>query len=484
LQTNDPHIWFTPDTKVNPELFEDDLLIKGGKPLLKYPFSLRDLYPVIPSLRASQAYQKIREEFIRVNQIIHDKLYLRDRLELPESSSDQETLAILSVLFDPTAYLTDGMNKQLAYPGKIYRDTLFSIEHVYPFSMESASPQKLAHSLVWIDTNIKTKLEQMGLSLDIKSSYIVQLAESALKVYCYLVKMDDYTLAHRMNFNFSMFLQDRVLNLLLGDTLFLDRNRAHKRDLLSNQMAAELAKNMGELTYEMLCTMSTFMGVIWTSTDEMQRNYETNPEVVLTNIESQLKLEQDNWCVNHIDQFIKDISTNETGTIVVILDDNGESAIDVALFQKILLDFPMMKIKFIVNSFPISNNISLGIFQTLLDDDFYSDIKQFLRDGRVSLLIEEQVFRSFEIDYIKPETRAAIAGADFTYIKGANFFETFHITSCTRYHCFSVYGPTSIMLTGCAEGNGIFVKITPGQSAFTYSSYSQIRTLRDNILNL
>ncbi len=485
MQSRSQKIWFTPDIEVDNQLIFNELSIKGRKPLLNYPFTLKDIYPIIPSTNAKTVYNLIKDELIKVNTLLHEKLKLRDKLFLPSASSDQDARTILSILFDPVSYYTDGIEKQLAFYQASYQDkykNIFRLTNIYPFSLKLASPQKLAHTLGWIDTNIKVKLETIGNTLRMRPQIIQQLAEMALKAYSYLVKMDDFTLAHSMNFNFSMFLQDKILNIMLGDALYLDSEQAETRGKLSNQIALQLFKEMGELSYEQICAMSTFMGVVWTSTVEIQKEFESNPESALTIIESQLKSKQNDWCINHIDKFISDIGSNEHGTVVVILDDNGESAIDMALFQRLLIDFPFLKLKFIVNLFPVSNNISLNIFQALLYDEYFLPMKQYFTEGRVKLLLEEQGFRSFEIDYLKLETQLSIENANLTYIKGVNFFETLQIPSTIRYHCFTVYGPTSILLTGCGEGKGVFAKLQSGQTAFTYFSFNQVETLKEKIL--
>lgn len=481
MKSKSQSIWFTPDVEISSQLSLNKVAIKGCKPEYYYPFELKKIYPLVPSLNAKDAYGLLKKELSQVNAILHDKLHLRGKLTLPAVSSDQEARTILSVMFDPNTCITDGLERQLSSARIQLQSTLFRLDNIYPFPLKLASPQKLAHTLVWIDTNIKLKLEGIGNRLNTLKPFVVQIVEAALKIYCLLVKTDDYAMANSINFNYSMFLQDKIVNLIVGDGIYNSIDHSETRGRLSNNIVLELLKSVGQLSYNQLCTMSTFMGVIWTSSEDLQSEYMSRPELTLTKIDSQLKSKQNNWCINQTDEFISDISSNERCDIAVILDDNGESVIDMALFQQLLTDFPLIKVKFIVNRFPVSNNISLTVFQSLLEDEFFMPLKQFYHEGRVQILLEEQLFRSFEIDCLKPETKMAVNNSRLTYIKGVNFFETFQNSSIVRYHCFTVHGPTSILLTGCCGGNGVFVKLQPGQSAFKYHSFDNVETLKETI---
>jgi hypothetical protein len=474
-------ILFTPELELDPGQAPRDVTVKGQSPRLDYPFTLKDLYPVVPALDARSAYQKIQEELDRLDDFLFHKLKLRRSFRLPSASDDTQALYLLGILFDPTSYYTDGLWWRLdVLPVSAPTDFL-RLDEARPFPLRLASPQKLIHTLVWIDTNIKVIVESITEPYKIPVSAVRQIVESALKIYSYLVKQRDYQLARSINFNYSMFLQDRILNLIFGDGIYLAAGRLQEQGKLANHIALQLLKKLSGLSYRQLCTLSVFMGVIWTSRKDVQQAFLTNPSATLANIDTQLNTQRTNWCIDHIDQFLSDMGADSQETVVVVLDDNGESVFDVALFQRLLNDTGMLQVTFVVNRYPISNNIAMGTFQALLEDAYFADLRRHFDQDRATLCIERQVLRSFELIHLQPNTLHAIKNSQATYIKGGNFFETFQIPEIVRYHCFTVYGRTSMLLTGCTEGRGVFVKLQPGQTGYTYYSYDQIETLRDEV---
>ena len=70
--------------------------------------------------------------------------------------------------------------------------------------------------------------------------------------------------------------------------------------------------------------------------------------------------------------------------------------------------------------------------------------------------------------------KEVINRADFLFIKGLNFYETFQIPWKDRFYSFVVTGEVSQNLTGLNEGDGVFVyipskRIYPEYSADIYS---------------
>jgi hypothetical protein len=474
-------IFFTPDIELDIEEAPTNLTIKGQSPRLTYPVQLRDIYPTIPPLDAKASYQKIRNEFQRVNHILANQFELRPRVYLPPATDQDEAISILSILFDPNTYWTQGLWRKLS--GQIAeKKELFRLDDPQPFPLQLASPQKLIHTLVWIDTNIKIAVESILLPLHLPAEAIAEIVESALKCYCYLVKQQDFLLARSINFNFSMFLQDRILNLLLGDELYLATYQLQDRGRLANEITMQLLKSIYKPSYRQLCTLSVFMGVIWVSSEETQRAFRSQPDLTLGQIETWINSQQKNWGVDNIDAFVTDISLEKPVHIVVILDDNGESVFDIAICQQALDDFGLLHVTFVVNRYPVSNNIALHTFESLLREDYFERLRNYFSTGRAALCIENQVFRSFEVSYLQQITRQAIDHADLVYVKGLNFFETFQLPEANRYHCFTVHGKTGTLLTGFEEGKGIFVRLSTGEMPYTYHAYNQVATLRDKLL--
>ena len=474
------NILFVPGLELDQEKVIEKVIIKGELPQLQYNFTFSDIYQLSSTLNTCQAYQNIWEEFDHLNTLLWQKLKLRSNFQLPLVQDHTQALQILRTLFDPTCYYTNGLWQKL-HLSSIETTNFFQIEQALPFPLRLAPPEKIMHTFLWIDTNIKVNVERITAPYNIPLFAIQQIVSSAFKIYCYLVKKEDYQLARSINFTHSMFLQDRILNLIFGDEIYLNENRLQERGKLANQIALQLLKGLGNLSYRQLCTLSVFMGVIWTSREDTQKAFFTSPESTLGDIDSELDIQRKNWCIDHIDQFIQDMENDETVSVAVVLDDNGESVFDIDLFQRLLNDTVNLRVIFVVNRYPISNNIDLTTFQTLLSDSYFKNLRDHFIQKRARLCVEEQVFRSFELAYLRPETRLVIKQANAVYIKGANFFETFQIPDTIRYHCFTVHDRTSMLLTGCARSSGVFVKLNAGQSGYTYHAHDQIETLRTKV---
>jgi hypothetical protein len=246
--------------------------------------------------------------------------------------------------------------------------------------------------------------------------------------------------------------------------------------MLSNRIAFDLLKGISPLSLHKLCLASVFLGVIWTGDPDLQERYQANPGTVLGDIETQLVSDTHPMGVDHIERFLREAG-RPGARIAVVLDDNGESVFDLALFQQLLREAGELQVSFVVNRYPISNNISEEAVELLLRDPFFADLARFIQTGRAELLREEQVFRSFETGYLKPATRRRIEAASMVYVKGANFFETFQLPRTNSYHAFTVHGEMSETLTGCPDGTGIWANLPPGRRGYIYHGPADIETL-------
>lgn len=473
-------ILFTPEMDLEIGDLAEEITIKGRTYRLTYPFDLIHLYPTVPALDVWNAYRAVQREIEKAAKLLCEQMRLREPLLLPIPNTYTEASAMLRALFDPMIYYTDRVFDTA--PISFDQQVVFDFpEQASPFPFRLASSKKLLHTLKWIDSNIKTLIEDLLLPFHAKQEIIFQITESALYIYCYVIKMNDFHLARNMNFNTSMFLQERILNLIFGDHAYFETNRrtSHGKDV--NKIALSLLKGLDSLSYLELCSLSVFMGVSSLDSEEIRQSFASKPDATLANIYNRLPHRNGEWCINHIPEFLSDLGTSQQITLAVILDDNGESVFDLAIMQRLMTDHRGLTVTFVVNRYPISNNISLGAFRALLEDDYFEQLATFLVEGRATLDIEEQVFRSFEINYLQPLTILHLKKANFAYIKGANFFETFQFPFVDRYYCFVIESPTSMLLTGCTKGNGVFVKISAGETGFVYHTADEIHTLSKRI---
>ena len=471
-------ILFTPERLLDGNDRIPVVAVKGQIPCFEYPFQLRDIYPIIPSLNPQSAYQNISQQFEHIDLLLNKEHHLRESIKLPFIQSDQEALSILRALFDPTNYSTNEIWGSLTAPvSQAFH--IFEIPDALPFSFDLASDRKLLHTLAWIDTNIKVNVEQVIIRYKLPKQTAIQIVQSAFYIYSLLIKQQEYWLARSVNFNYSMFLQDRILNLLFGDNLYLQGQSLSKTGYLSNHIALSLLSGLGSFSLRQLCIASLFMGIMWTNDPDLQSSYTQKPDAVLGRLQAKLFSYDHKLGVDHIDIFLKEISLSKN--VVVILDDNGETVFDLALYQQLLSEFHDLTVTFVVNRFPVSNNVSEATFKLLLRDPYFNDLNHFFASDRAHIVYEQQVFRSFERNLISPETLSHITTACFLYIKGANFFETMQFPANVTYHAFVVHGEMSMTLTGYPEGVGIFARIPQQKKAYIYQNAEHIITLRDQI---
>ena len=475
-----PRIMFTPEIFLDADSYPEVVPVKGQLPTLAYPFKLRDIYPTIDNLNPIDAYERMTAQFQRANDLLCHQLHLKDNFILPIVKTNEDAIKVLGLLFDPTIHFSKGLIKNILSAKQHTLPKIFNLTDVSPFPLKLASKKKLLHTLAWIDTNIKVSVEQVAKYYKIPDEIVVELVERAFVVYCLLIKQQDYLLAHTINFNHSMFIQDRILALFLGYKIYLQNDVVQTRNKISNQIALELLKGLKNLSLRQLCLASIFMGVVWVNDLSLQDSFFLHSDSVLGDISNQLFSRNKKLAVDHIDAFLQEISLPNT-RVVVVLDDNGESVFDLGLFQQIIMEYYELKIVFLVNRFPVSNNISEETFIQLIQDPFFSDLAKYLETGPGKILYEEQFFRSFEKKYLKPNTYQQLQIPSIAYIKGANFFETFHLPELVSYHIFTIHGEMSETLTGYSQGQGIFVRIPKKHLPFIYHDGEDIITLRNQV---
>lgn len=466
---------FLPGIELSDYTLKEEFLIKGKKPRLEYSFSLKEIYSNVPSLPALETYVKLITIFERIDRILSVSGNQNMLRKFPKATKNEEAHRLIDILFNP--FIKDFSNKISVKKGF----SIYDINNLPPYSFELASPKKINHTFQWVDTNVKINIEDYTLPLKIEELVVKDLVYSSLEIYSYLLKHNNYFLAKNINFNYSMFFQDRILELVLGKQIY-DFNKTINNGKTSNEIALNFIRGFENLTFQQLFFYSVFVGIIWTSLEEKQKSFLDHKDNELSNIESEIAKYKKSWGINHSDKFIKDIvNTSEHKNIIVILDDNGESVIDMAIFQKLLTENQLIDIAFVLNETPISNNISLQVFLSLICDEYFANIRKFMAIGRIKIILENQPFRSFELKYLSSKFFTQLNHADLVYIKGVNFFETLQSINKERYYCFTVYGMTSSLLTGFDERTGILVNINEDQLGFTYNKSDEIKTLKNVI---
>ncbi|MBL3528789.1 MAG: hypothetical protein JMN27_14545 [gamma proteobacterium endosymbiont of Lamellibrachia anaximandri] len=475
---------FTPDKHLSLSNTPEALSIKGVKPRLHYSTCLSDYYSSTPSLDTLQGCRLIYGELESIDQLLSTHLKLRPHISYQPISDTFSAEAFLQYLFVTTPAKTNNIYQDIERKDN-HQDVGLRLDNLLPFPMANAPDEKLLHSLSWIDTYIKIMVESHADYYQIPNLATKQIVASSLHIYALLVKMNDYAWARRINFNHSVYLQESIVKLIFGHELFLEKNTQHtignllRIGDLSNEIALSILSELGKIDLMQLIQLSIFMGIIWTSRKDIQLSYLQSPNRTTIALTDAITEKSKELCIDEREAFLKWTGHDTETSLIVVLDDNGESVFDLALFQKILSLTGNLRITLLINKYPVSNNISLQTLDTLLTNPYFSDMKKHFSTGRLKYHFVDQPFRSFEQNYFFPITNKIIKSADLAYIKGVNFFETFQPINLDRFYCFTVSGMTSSMLTGCREGSGVFARVPKNKTGYIYHSPNTITSLSD-----
>lgn len=163
---------------------------------------------------------------------------------------------------------------------------------------------------------------------------------------------------------------------------------------------------------------------------------------------------------------------------MVILDDNGESVFDLAIFQEAMRYFPHLHISIAVNRYPVSTNFTRASLEEVLADPEFSFFQDQRMSGRARIITESQLFPAFEEVYFSQPLRNAIDNSDVLYVKGVNFFEALQPAAQLRYYGFVVSGRMSHALSGCHEGRSVFARVPRGYPGYVYNTSGEVQDLK------
>lgn len=448
--------------------------VKGRLPKLTYQFTFRDIIADERVRGLMEGYLHICESIVACRDAMSEHCSLPDDLiAVRPASNPADASVFMSVMFD----YRHGMSTHHSKPPSLrIPDPTFDIIRrlTLPFTFSSATPQKFQHTLKWIDTNLKVNIEDGCQLLKITPDVTRQVVLHAMRVFSTLIKMNDMHVFTSLTLNASMFLQDRIVELILGRTVASASNgfgstRLSSSAYISNSIAIDLLSQMPNLSYRDLCLASIFMGTTWTSRPDIQAIFKANPDQSLSDISSQILSRGRNMAIDHIDGMLSSFGRSGRDGVVVILDDNGESVFDLGLIQRLIIDGCNTPLTIVVNQYSVSDNLSLSGLNAIITTPYFRRLADAIQSRRVSVIVENQPFRSYEISYISKELKKAMDDSSFLYIKGANYYETFQPLEYVRYYNFVVHGMTSEILTGAVSGMGICARVPPGSAGYLYN---------------
>ena len=135
-----------------------------------------------------------------------------------------------------------------------------------------------------------------------------------------------------------------------------------------------------------------------------------------------------------------------------------------------------MTILGVVNSKPIANNATVTTLKVSLDNPIFDELKN---NDRFKIFVENNYRPAIDPNFCSLELLDLIQNSDLVRIKGVSFFETIQNLQVDTYYAFVVYSHDSQICTGLEKGDGVFVKVPKGESAYIYLE----KTLKEQYKN-
>lgn len=358
--------------------------------------------------------------------------------------------------------------------------------HQPPFIWQECSSEMMIANFIYntnaiyrIFNNLQTQGHLSDIPLD-------KLMDSSCELLSHIYRSKHNTIIQSINNNINMFLISRVIEELVGPTVYNSLKQETNVTNESLRLALDMAQEYVELETKDLMAIALGKGIAYMEKHAVSRQVSKQEldcihEVSYKFVEHHLAIDDRQQLINRVhNAAIKGVNT----TMCAILDDTAESVDDLLWIQNLIKQYPNFKVNLLLNTAQISINFSSSMMKTVLSNPGFKVLCTHLN---------EQVFVtetfcpliSFQPNYFDPEARRCIANCDFVYIKGMNFFETCQLADKDTFYSFVVCGPISQALTGLKNMDAVFCYIPRGKTGYTFGTGPNMQTLADihNSLN-
>jgi hypothetical protein len=335
-----------------------------------------------------------------------------------------------------------------------------------PFAWREASVDHLCTSFTYNTNAFFRILTILQSKQNFDSQLVEPLLDQACLVLSQLYRAKDSFLLRNLNNNFNMYLISKVVECLVGRTVY-DSNR-QEAELTGHSLSLALSlveESRGVPVAEKMA-LAVGRGVAFLESrvfanDAERRILQYADDVSYGYFRRPL-------AIDHREKLIRsiaDASGRGSFALAAILDDTAESVDDLAWMMDLMRLYPYFRVHLLVNSAQISVNFSSEMLSQVLRHPSF----QWLREKLGSQFFVTEIycpFISFQTNYLPAAAERVIAESDAVYIKGANFFETCQIQEKDTYHAFVVYGPVSKAYTGLQDFDPVFVHLPAGVTGY------------------
>jgi hypothetical protein len=352
-----------------------------------------------------------------------------------------------------------------------------------PFTWKECSAYALSVNFTY-NTNaiyrIMSNLNEQGL---IPASEMDNFIDRACLRLAGIYRAQNSFVMRNMNNNFNMFLISRVVESLLGKSIYNSEMQEYPLTHRSLQIALALARDYVHLDTLQKMAVALGKGVAFiekrlTNDGLPKDEQQTVEEIAYRYYEKPLAID-DRLLL------IEKISNGCTGrngfTLTAILDDASETVDDLLWMLDLMDRYPSFRVRLLVNTAQISINFSSQMLADVLADPTFHGLVERL--GKQFQVIEMYCpFISFQTSVLPPAAKQAIQDSDAVFVKGANFFETCQIVEKDAIYAFVVFGPISRIYSGLQDYDPVFAFIPAGGTGYVHDkNQTQIRTLRETV---
>ncbi|MFH1753840.1 MAG: hypothetical protein ABH875_06625, partial [Candidatus Omnitrophota bacterium] len=369
-------------------------------------------------------------------------------------------------------------------------------DNVYPFSWEHLQSERVLFSLGHVDTRMKIILQDIAEAPKIAARYgkrcpqlldpedVPQLAERAHRIFTHLLKSNDYSWTGSICNLLAVNLQDRIIEMLVGET----RYEAYRNNVLASILASKndaALKNferiipVDQVDYEIedrrMHALSIWAGVCFPQ-DMGQEAFKPTDEFtwIMAGDSGDTHMG-----INHIDEFnlelavVNDAFDHNPGTakrpeLAFLIDDVGEAIPDLIKMQALLKRYKHLVVTISINTYPVEHNMWTGELDRLMKHDYFGRLRGFREEGRFRVRPKRTTLLCPDPRFIPNDVMDWLKGCTAVYLKGAAPFETTQLRDVNTYYGFVNYHQATSEVTGLPTHKGVFVHVPRGYEAFEY----------------
>ncbi len=315
----------------------------------------------------------------------------------------------------------------------------------------------------------------------IPASLIDNLVDQACSTLAQIYKANNHFVMRNMNNNFNMFLISKVVESIVGKSVYnaefqeyelTRKSLVHSLEMAGSHESLDTIEKMGLALGKGVAFIEKRLSKGMSSHDQQEVE-----AISFQYFQKKLAIDDRQLLITKIENG----SQKRDFSLTAILDDASETIDDLLWLQDLLEAYPYFKVNLLVNTAQVSINFSTHMLAEVIESPLFRNLSSRL--GRQFKVVEIYCpFISFQTNFLPMAARDVISNSDVIYIKGANFFETCQLLEKEKFYAFVVYGPISQLYTGLNEYDAVFAYVPAGCAGYVHHwDQKRIRTLKEII---